>query len=67
MITFSPVASQSFGAVGLNIPHPPKTARMTTPTMTPGNTARSGRGAPSSEPAGEDWTKDASMRRFAKV
>lgn len=67
MITFSPTVSQPCGAVGLNIPHAPNAARMTTPTMVPGSTARNGRGAPSSEPSGDDWTKDASMRRFAKV
>jgi hypothetical protein len=66
-ITFSPGLSQPCGAVGLNMPHAPKAAMTITPTTTPGTTARSGRGAPSSEPSGDDWTKDASMRRFAKV
>ncbi len=67
MITFDLGVSQPWGAVGLNMPHAPKTAMTTTPTMTPGTTPRSGRGAPSSEPSGDDCTKDASMRRFAKV
>ncbi len=67
MITFWPGSSQPCGAVGLNMPQAPKAARTTTPTIAPGRTARSGRGAPSSEASGDDCTNDASMRRFAKV
>ncbi len=67
MITFSLGVSQPLGAVGLNMPQAPKTAMMTTPMMRPGTTPRRGRGAPSSEPCGNDWTKAASKRRFAKV
>nr|BFD82337.1 hypothetical protein StreXyl84_17380 [Streptomyces sp. Xyl84] len=58
---------QPCGAVGLNIPQAPKTAITTTPVITLGTTARSGFGAPSSEPPGADRTNEASMRRFAKV
>lgn len=66
-ITLALGSSQPLGAVGLNMPQAPNTAMTTTPTMAPGMTARSGRGAPSSEPSGDDWRKAASMRRFAKV
>lgn len=66
-MTCAPGSAQPLGAVGLNMPIPPNTARITTPTTTPGTSALSGLGAPSSEPAGEGWRKDASVRRFAKV
>lgn len=66
-ITLALGMSQPFGAVGLNMPHAPKTAMTSTPTTIPGRIERNGRGAPSSEPSGDDWRKAASMRRFAKV
>lgn len=67
MITFSFGTSQPLGAAGLNMPQAPNTAMTTTPMRIPGTMPRSGRGAPSSDPRGVDWTKAASRRRFAKV
>lgn len=66
-MTCSSGASQPLGAVGLNRPIAPNTASTTTPTTTLGTTAPSGLGAPSSEPDGDGWRKDARRRRFAKV
>ncbi len=66
-ITCDSTSDQPAGAVGLNMPIPPNTARITTPTTTPGTSAPSGFGAPSSEPVGDGCRKDASVRRFAKV
>lgn len=66
-ITCPPASSQPFGAVGLNSPTAPNTASTTMPTTAPGTIARSGLGAPSSEPEGDGCRKDASVRRFAKV
>lgn len=67
MMTFSPGVSHFLGATGLNIPHAPKIARMTTAMIIPGTTPRSGRGAPSSEPVEFGCTNCAINLRFAKV
>lgn len=66
-ITLALGRSQPLGAVGLNMPHAPKTAMTITPTTMPGRIPRSGRGAPSSDPSGDGCRKAASIRRFAKV
>ncbi|GFH35388.1 hypothetical protein SCWH03_16040 [Streptomyces pacificus] len=67
MMTFSLGVSQFRGATGLNMPHAPKTARITTATTAPGTTARRGRGAPSSDPVVFGCTNCATSLRFAKV
>lgn len=67
MMTCSLGASHFWGATGLNMPQAPKTARTTTAMMAPGSTARSGLGAPSSEPVGLGCRNCAINLRFAKV